>query len=258
MSESLHLSLVQADLVWEYPQANRDMLSNLLLNTTKTDLIILPEMFSSGFTMNPKAVAEKSDGPSVRWMLETAREKQAAVTGSIVIEEDDKYYNRLYFVTPEEKVYTYNKKHLFTLAGEHKVYSPGQSQLILNYKGWKICPLVCYDLRFPVWSRNTADYDLLLYVANWPQVRTFAWDRLLCARAIENLSYVAGVNRVGTDGNGHPYTGHSAVYDGLGKEVLSPQQNHQGVFSALLEKTPLEDLRSKLRFLDDRDEFVIK
>lgn len=258
MSETLRISLVQANLVWEHPQANLDLLSKLLEDTTETDLIILPEMFSTGFTMQAQAVAEKPDGLSVNWMLEIARKKKAAVTGSLVIEEGGAYYNRLFFITPEEKIYTYNKKHLFTLAGEHRIYTPGKNRLVVDYNGWRICPLVCYDLRFPVWARNTENYDLLIYVANWPQIRVFVWDRLLCARAIENMSYVAGVNRVGTDGNGHPYTGHSAVYDGLGQEILPVQIDRQGVFSVTLEKTHLDGLRSKLRFLDDRDAFEVK
>lgn len=258
MSETLRISLVQADLIWEHPQANLDLLSKLLENTTETDLIILPEMFSTGFTMQAQAVAEKPDGLSVNWMLEIAKKKKAAVTGSLVIEEDGAYFNRLFFITPDGKIYTYNKKHLFTLAGEHRIYTPGNNRLVVDYNGWRICPLVCYDLRFPVWARNTENYDLLIYVANWPQVRVFAWDRLLCARAIENMSYVAGVNRVGSDGNGHPYTGHSAVYDGLGQDILPVQINQQGVFSVTLKKTPLAALRSKLRFLDDRDSYEFK
>lgn len=257
MSETLNISLVQADLIWEKPRENRELLSAMLQDISTTQLIVLPEMFSSGFTMNPKAVAETPDGPSVKWMLEVAKKKKAAVCGSLVIEENQSYYNRLYFVAPDGKINTYNKKHLFTLAGEHQVYSPGRERLLVNYLGWKICPLICYDLRFPVWARNTDDYDLLLYVANWPQVRVFAWDTLLSARAIENLSYVAGVNRVGTDGNGHPYTGHSAVYDALGQAVLPSQKGHTGVFSVTLSKEHLNQTRNKLRFLDDRERFIL-
>lgn len=252
----LHIALIQADLHWENPAANLAMFTEMMSNVQDVDLIILPEMFSSGFTMHPKTVAETMNGKSVSWMRETAQKKNMALTGSLVIEENGKYYNRLLFVKPNGSLEKYDKKHLFTLAGEDAVYTAGTDRLLVDYLGWRICPMVCYDLRFPIWARNTVDYDLLIYVANWPKVRVFAWDTLLSARAIENMAYVAGVNRVGNDGNGHPYVGHSAVYDVLGKDVLPKITNKKGVYFATLNKNELENTRKKLRFLDDRDDFT--
>ncbi|MBU2526974.1 MAG: amidohydrolase [Bacteroidetes bacterium] len=252
----LHIALIQADLHWENPATNLAMFTDLINDVHHVDLMILPEMFSSGFTMHPESVAETMDGKSVSWMRETAQKKKIALTGSLVIEENGNYYNRLLFVKPNGTIEKYDKKHLFTLAGEDVVYTAGTDRLILDYLGWHICPMVCYDLRFPVWARNTADYDLLIYVANWPKVRVYAWDTLLAARAIENMSYVAGVNRVGKDGNGHPYVGHSAVYDMLGKGVLPKISGKKDVYFVTLNKKELESARKKLRFLDDRDHFT--
>ena len=258
MAEKLTTALVQSDLDWEDPEANRIRLQQLLQPISReVDLIILPEMFPTGFSMNASVLAEPPVGPSLEWMREMAFLKEAAVTGSVIVEEDGKYYNRLYFVFPDGSYKKYDKRHTFTLAGEHEVYESGTERLVLLYKGWKICPLVCYDLRFPVWSRNTEDYDLLLYVANWPAVRVLAWDTLLKARAIENLSYCIGVNRVGTDGNGHPYTGHSAVYDCLGKQISTPDFEKEFVEEVVLDKSHVDETRAKLKFLQDRDRFSL-
>lgn len=220
------------------------------------DLIVLPEMFSSGFTMNPKAVAENMEGETVLWLQHLAKAKNAAITGSLVIEENGNYYNRLLFVFPDGKMKTYDKRHLFTLAGEHQFYTAGKDKLIVEYKGFKICPLVCYDLRFPVFSRNTEDYDLLVYLANWPKIRTNAWDILLKARAVENMCYTIGVNRIGTDANNHEYIGHSQAVDFLGDYVLEPKET-EGVFIIQLDKEKLLETRKKLAFLKDRDKFKI-
>ena len=259
MAENLVTAILQADLVWEDPAANlKEFQSKIEGLSSKVDLIILPEMFPTGFSMNAAALAEPSEGKSLQWMREMAGLKDAAVTGSVITEEKGKFYNRLFFVFPDGSYKTYDKRHTFTLAGEHEVYESGQERLIVEYKGWRICPLICYDLRFPVWARNTEDYDLLLYVANWPAVRIVAWDTLLKARAIENLAYCIGVNRVGTDGNNHPYVGHSAVYDCLGAMITTPDFESEFQQEVVLSKSHVKETREKLRFLQDRDTFDIK
>lgn len=207
--------------------------------------------------MNPSEVAETMKGDTVLWMKELASKKQSAITGSLVIKEDGNYYNRLLFVHPNGTTETYDKRHTFTLAGEDKVYSAGTEKLIVDYKGWKICPLICYDLRFPVWARNVENYHVLIYVANWPKVRISAWDALLIARAIENMSYCIGVNRVGLDGNNHEYSGHSAAYDVLGQRLDTIPYNQEAIEIITLKKEELETYRSKLNFLEDRDSFSL-
>lgn len=253
---SLHITLVQTPIVWENPEENRNVLSNKInAITTATDLVILPEMFTTGFTMNPSKIA-KSEGEKTRnWMQTIAKSKQIAITGSILFYENNTFYNRLFFVYPNGTYETYNKKHTFTLAGEDKVYKAGTKKLIVDYKGFKICPLICYDLRFPVWARNTEDYDILLYVANWPKQRVTAWDTLLKARAIENMSYCIGVNRVGTDNSGYEYTGHSAAYDVLGNQICFSNDNE--ILHTTINKQHIIDMRNKLKFLDDRDTFTL-
>ena len=252
----MKISIIQTALAWEDAPANRAAFTQKINSITETDLIVLPEMYASGFTMNPSAVAEKMDGDTITWMQQMAMAKKCAITGSLVIEEDGNYYNRLLFVLPNGEIKSYNKRHLFSYAGEHEFYTAGTEKLIVNYKGWKICPLVCYDLRFPVFARNAEDYDLLLYVANWPQVRTLAWDTLLRARAIENLSYTIGVNRIGLDGNNHAYAGHSQVIDALGNYIIEPFENDT-VITVELDKQALHDTRSKFAFLNDRDNFSL-
>lgn len=222
----------------------------------EVDLIVLPEMFSSGFTMNPKAVAETMNGETIAWLQHLAKAKDCAITGSLVIEENGKYYNRLVFVYPNGELKTYDKRHLFTLAGEDKVYTAGKEKLIIEYKGFRICPLICYDLRFPVFARNVEDYDVLIYVANWPKPRINAWDILLKARAVENMSYAIGVNRIGMDENELEYVGHSQTVDFLGNYLLEPQET-DSVFIVELDKEKLLETRSKLAFLKDKDSFKL-
>lgn len=259
MAEKLRTAILQANLVWENSAANREQFQRKIEQLSSgIDLIILPEMFTTGFSMNAKPLAEPPKGPSFKWMQEMAALKNAAITGSIIIVENDIYYNRLFFVFPDGSFEKYDKRHTFTLAKEHETYTGGKERLIVSYKGWKICPLVCYDLRFPVWSRNTEDYDLLLYVANWPKIRVVAWDTLLKARAIENLSYCIGVNRVGEDGNGHPYPGHSSVYDSLGKPLAETGREEEFQQEIELDKSHLNEVREKLKFLQDRDSFILK
>ncbi len=259
MSKSLNTALLQVDLKWEDPQANRSLFSKeIKALSDEIDLIILPEMFTTGFSMNAEKLAERNDGLSFNWMREMAILKNAAVTGSLIITEDGNYYNRLFFVFPDGSYKTYDKRHTFTLAKEDKTYSAGKERLIVEYKGWRICPLICYDLRFPVWSRNTEDYDLLIYVANWPNKRVAAWDALLKARAIENMSYCIGINRTGIDGDGHDYSGHSAVYDCLGENLTGENREMPFVEEISLDKDHLEKTRKQLKFLQDRDEFTLK
>lgn len=255
--EVLKVALVQADLAWEEAEKNREMFDRWLnALDTDTDLVILPEMFTSGFTMHPERVYESSDGTTVVWLKVLAARYRMAIAGSVVIREEGKYRNRFLFVHPDGRVDHYDKKHAFTFAGEHKAYVAGERRVLITYKGWKIFPQVCYDLRFPVFSRNDMDYDLLVYVANWPVMRIDAWDALLKARAIENMAYCIGVNRIGEDGNGYQYPGHSAAYDVLGRPLVHTQK--EGVVYARLEKDPLRKAREKLGFLKDRDRFDLK
>jgi predicted amidohydrolase len=259
MQNQLKIALIQSDLVWENPEHNRENFTQKIENISEeVDLIILPEMFATGFTMNAEKVAESMDGDTVSWMQTMARNVNTAVVGSLVIKENGNYYNRLLFVEASGYISTYNKRHTFTLVGENKVYTAGTEKVIINYKGWKICPLVCYDLRFPVWSRNIADYDILLYVANWPKPRVSAWDILLKARAIENMSYCIGVNRVGVDGVNSEYSGHSACYDVLGNVMTCFEPFKEQIEIVVLEKRHIEAYRNKLKFLDDRDAFSIQ
>jgi omega-amidase len=253
----MKIALIQTALAWENPIENRSHLSQKIMGFMEdVDLIVLPEMFSSGFTMNSKTVAETMEGETVSWLQHLAKARGCAITGSLVIVENGNFYNRLVFVFPNGEIKTYDKHHLFTLAGEDKVYTAGTEKLIVEYKGFKICPLVCYDLRFPVFSRNVEDYDLLLYVANWPKPRVNAWDILLKARAVENMCYLIGVNRIGTDNNNLEYVGHSQAVDFLGNYILEPQES-DGVFIFEIDKEKMLETRSKLAFLNDKDDFEI-
>ncbi len=259
MQSQLKIVLVQANLVWQNPEQNRiQFVKKINAIKENVDLIVLPEMFTTGFSLQPKGIAESMKGETVEWMQKIALEKNAAIAGSIIISEDGKYYNRFLFVHPSGEINKYDKRHLFTLAGEDKVYTSGKEKLIVNYKGWKICPLVCYDLRFPVWARNVEDYDVLLYVANWPKPRIAAWDTLLKARAIENLSYTIGVNRVGLDENNLEYSGHSVGYDGLGKKLTHIKTNIEDKAIITLNKKHIAEVRNKLNFLNDKDTFKIQ
>ena len=254
----MKIALVQTSLAWENPIENRSHLAQKITGFMEdVDLIVLPEMFSSGFTMNPKAVAETMQGETIAWLQHLAKAKDCAITGSLVIEENGNYYNRLVFVFPTGEIKTYDKRHLFSLAGENECYTAGKEKWIIEYRGYKICPLICYDLRFPVFSRNVENYDVLLYVANWPKPRVNAWDILLKARAVENMCYTIGVNRIGKDKNHHEYVGHTQVIDFLGEYVLEPQEA-DAVFIVELNKAKLLETRKKLAFLKDKDDFEIQ
>ena len=259
MENELNVVGIQADLFWEDSEKNLTYFEqeiNKLSNDV--NLIVLPEMFTSGFTMNPENAAETMDGKSVSWMKHMAKEQNAALVGSLVISENNNYYNRLLFVHPNGNIDSYDKRHSFTLAGEHEAYTSGNKKLIVDYLGWKICPLICYDLRFPVWARNSEDYDILIYIANWPVTRIKAWDTLLKARAIENMSYTIGVNRCGKDANNYEYSGNSLIVDYLGNELSALEANEIGNIKAILKKNEQEKVRTKLGFLNDKDSFTIE
>lgn len=259
MQDSLKIALIQADLVWENPSKNRENFTKKIESIVDdVDVVVLPEMFSTGFTMNPEKIAEPMHGETVNWMKQLASKKDTAIVGSLVIIEHNKFYNRLLFVEPNGQIMYYDKRHTFTLVGEEKVYTAGDKKVILDYKGWKICPLICYDLRFPVWARNSEDYHVLLYVANWPTPRVFAWDALLKARAIENMSYCIGVNRVGIDGLNSKYSGHSAVYNVLGESISTIKPNTEHIEVVTLEKHHVSAYRKKFKFLNDRDAFIFQ
>ncbi|MBK9222449.1 MAG: nitrilase family protein [Saprospiraceae bacterium] len=253
----LRITLCQSDIIWEQAEANCLHLDLLFDNLKKdeTDLIILPEMFLTGFSMNSKLLAEPILGPGFQWMKKLAQMKNAAVTGSLIIEEEGKFYNRLLWIEPEKEMPEfYNKKHLFTLAGEQNHYNSGNQKLIVSYKDWKISFFICYDLRFPVWSRNTDAVDLIIYVANFPERREQAWNCLLPARAIENQCYVAGVNRVGLDENDIKYRGDSAVYNFEGSKILDLEDREQWLTSTL-DSQSLKVYKRAYPFLKDRDLF---
>ncbi|EDP98318.1 amidohydrolase [Kordia algicida OT-1] len=257
-NQELKIALIQTNLIWEDPLQNRIQLAEKINAITEmVDMMVLPEMFTSGFTMNPENVAETMEGETISWIKKLAKAKNTAITGSLVISENGNYYNRSVFVLPSGEIETYDKKHTFTLAGEHKVYKAGTEKNIIHYKGWKICPLICYDLRFPVWARNVENYDVLIYVANWPKPRVNAWDALLKARAIENMSYCIGVNRVGLDANSHEYCGHSAAYDVLGEKLTNITPSKEETEIVTLTKTHIATYRNKLKFLDDKDVFSL-
>ncbi|WP_299127864.1 amidohydrolase [uncultured Winogradskyella sp.] len=258
MPNTLTVALIQTSLAWENPTENRRLLSDKINSVADdVDLFVLPEMFTSGFTMNASLVAETMQGDTLLWLKNLAEEKQAAIMGSLVITENARFYNRLVCVEPTGKVHQYDKRHTFTLAGEDKVYKAGSKKIIFDYKGFKICPLICYDLRFPVWARNIENYDLLVYAANWPKVRVNAWDALLQARAIENMCYCIGVNRVGLDGNNYEYSGHSAVFDVLGNRLDSIASGKETIETITLEQSHITKYRNKLGFLKDKDNFTL-
>jgi omega-amidase len=256
MAEILNIALVQTHLFWEQPEKNRNHISELIRGIDSgVDLILLPEMFTTGFTMHPGNIDKAEGLKTLDWMRKLATEKNSAICGSIVFNENDAYYNRLFFVEAN-KVSIYDKRHTFTLAGESDVYTAGSVKTIIDFKGFKICPLICYDLRFPVWSRNVTSYDVLIYLANWPKPRINAWDILLKARAIENMAYCVGVNRIGTDKIGHEYPGHSGVYNALGEMMFFSNKPEIGY--ATLDKKHSTATREKLKFLEDQDRFTLK
>ncbi len=255
----LNLCLVQGDLLWEDIEANLIAFDKKLDKVSEeSDIIILPEMFTTGFTMNAAALAEEPDGRTLEWMRGRARKNRADIVGSFITVDGGRFYNRLHWVTPGGKVFIYDKRHLFRMAGEHKIYSGGHQKLIVEKNGWKIAPFICYDLRFPVWSRvREKEADMLLYIANWPERRASHWRLLLRARAVENQAYVAGVNRGGTDGLGIAYRGESAVFDPLGKALTATADEGEALLYARLSRAAQERYREKFPVWKDADNFKI-
>ena len=261
--QDLSITLIQTPLHWQDKGANLAMLEEKIWQiSAPTDLIILPEMFNTGFSMEAEKMAEPMNLHTFKWMKQMAEQKKAVVTGSYIVSDHGSYFNRLIWMQPDGEYFTYDKRHLFRMANEDAHYDPGTSELIVNWKGWRIKPLICYDLRFPVWCRNRGKqeemaYDLVFFVANWPAVRVAAWDTLLQARAIENLAYSIGVNRIGDDGNGIPHNGHSAVYSPKGESIYFAD-NREEIQTLKLSKSDLGIFREKFPAYLDADDFEIK
>jgi omega-amidase len=258
MNSHLRVTLVQSDIAWQDPGANRRRLAGHFRGLAgHTDLILLPEMFSTGFSMDAEGLAEPMDGPTIGWMREEAAAMGCVIAGSVIVRDQGRHYNRLVWARPDGTLEHYDKRHLFRMAGEHEHYAAGGARLTVELKGWRVCPLICYDLRFPVWSRGRGDFDLLLYVANWPARRAHAWSALLRARAIENLCYVAAVNRIGRDGNGASYAGDSVALDFLG-QPLSSEGGGDRVETAVLDLQSLCSYRESFPAHLDADAFELK
>lgn len=255
-SSALRIGLAQYNITWENPQANIQHLQGMIHSEDHVDLLLLPEMWSTGFTMNPETNAEHSPGPALSWMIEQAQKSNFLIGGSISVEDNGRFFNRFYFVHPDGHFESYDKRHLFSYGKEDQHYTSGNSRLVVEIKGWKIMPIVCYDLRFPVWCRNNIGYDLIVVVANWPTPRIHHWDTLLKARAIENQSYLAAVNRIGSDGNGLHYPGHSSIYD-MGGSALVEMKDTEGIGVLDLDKEALTHYRDHFRFLQDQDPFTV-
>ena len=258
--ENLKITVFQGYLFWENIDKNLQNISLRLLNIReKTDLIILPEMFTTGFTMNAKALAEPMNGKTMLWMHKTAQQYECVVTGSVIIKENNGYYNRLIWMKPDGSFEQYDKKHLFALGKEHDTYTPGTQKLIVELKGWKICPMICYDLRFPVWLRNEPGnlYDLLIFVANWPERRALHWRALIAARAIENQAYVIGVNRVGHDGNEVYHSGDSTCISPNG-DVVYYKRDDEDLYTFSINGDETEKIRRAMPFLKDADHFSLE
>jgi len=255
--QDLKVTIVQSDLVWENPKANRKNFTKLFKEiNVKTDLVVLPEMFSTGFSMNAKKLAEPSYSTTEKWMASQAAKLNCTITGSIMVKDKGKFYNRLVWMPPTGVPKYYDKRHLFSFAKEDKTFTQGKERLIVKIKGWKVCPQICYDLRFPVWSRNTSNYDLLLYIANWPVARINAWNTLLTARSIENQCYTVGVNRIGTDKNKIAYNGNSAIIDYKGNPMVRIADS-PFVYTMTLNRKSLHDFRAKFPALLDKDKFEV-
>ncbi len=265
--QPLRVSILQTTIEWESPSSNRTRIGQLLDGVPSgTHLVVLPEMFSTGFSMNPRSLAEEMSGETVEWMKRLSSEKRFILTGSFMAREEDRFYNRLMWVLPDGKTGQYDKRHLFAYAGEDQHYTAGQKRLIASVNGWPINLQICYDLRFPVWSRQRStydedgqfqpEYDVLIYVANWPERRAEAWKTLLRARAIENQCYVIGVNRIGVDGNGINHSGDSMIIDPIG-DILYTCADRDELYSFTLDPSHLQDTRARFPFLRDSDGFMI-
>ena len=258
MNNNLAVTIIQFDIIWENKEQNLKYINNILDNNkTNTDIIILPEMFTTGFTMNVKQLAENMNGDTIKWLNEKSQKLNSVIIGSIIINDNNKYFNRLLCVFPNGNILYYDKRHLFRMGNEQEYYAHGLKKLIIDIKGWKIRPLICYDLRFPVWSRNCNDYDLLIYIANWPSSRNEVWEKLLYARAIENQSYAIGVNRIGKDGMNINYSGNSMIIDPKGNIISQINLKENIIFTYTLSKSNLVKFREKFPAYLDADKFKI-
>lgn len=256
--KNLRVSLVQFEVIWENPVANRSKLNELINRLDgKTDLIVLPEMFTTGFSMHARELAETMAGESLNWMLDQSKAHQAALAGSMIVKEDENYFNRFIFVTPTGEIFYYDKRHLFSIGEEHLYFSNGNKKVIINFMGWRIALMVCYDLRFPVWCRSIHEADLIIFVANWPQARQHVWQALTKARAIENQLYVAGVNRTGMDGSGINYAGESMLIDPKGSILLDLENKLEAIETCDLSLKELNRFRDKFPVGRDADSFEI-
>lgn len=254
----LSLALLQFDIVWEDVDANLKKIESHIERLQEVDLLLLPEMFSTGFTMQPEKFGERNANEVVSWMRRWSEKKQMAICGSLCVEDSGKFFNRLFIFDKGDLQLTYDKRHLFSLAGEEIVYNPGTDAKTWSFKTWRIRPFICYDLRFPVWSRNTDEIDLYLYVANWPERRIEAWEKLLQARAIENMAFVAAVNRVGEDGNEIAHNGASQVVNSLGRVIKRMADNEEGILKVDISRTESLKVRERFGFLKDRDAFILQ
>ncbi len=261
----MKVTYIQTQLHWEDREKNLSHFDTLLHSIKEeTQLILLPEMFTTGFSMNPKKTAEPANGTTLKWMQQKAKEKNAVICGSVAVKDRENYFNRLFWVQPNGEFLTYNKRHLFSMGQENEHFKAGAKKLITSYEAWNFCPLVCYDLRFPVWSRNKFNsktggwnYDVLIYVANWPEARVYPWKQLLIARAIENQCYVIGVNRIGKDGNGISHAGESLVIDPKGTVISQPNTHLECVETIALDRSLLDEFRTAFPVGRDADEFSV-
>ncbi len=255
---NLYVSCIQADLVWENIDQNLELFNEKLNQLpNESEIVVLPEMFTTGFSMNSVDLAESMDGKSFHWMKEKARNLHKIIIGSVIIEENNKFYNRCITMFPDGKYYAYDKGHLFRMEKEHEDFTKGESKTIFKHNGWRICTLICYDLRFPVWSRNNNDYDLLIYIASWPESRREVWNTLLKARAIENQSYVIGVNRIGKDGEGISYSGDTVIIDSKGRIIKKAEDYKEEIINANLSLDELNQFREKFPVFLDADKFKL-
>lgn len=262
--KSLKISALQLNLIWHNAESNRSHIESFLEATqAKGDLIVLPEMFTTGFSMDPSGIAERRNGPTLAWMQKMAQKHEASLLGSVIIADGERYHNRALLVDKDGLQAEYDKRHGFSLAGEDEVFTAGNKMVVANVAGWKVCLQICYDLRFPAFVRNKVDpegsytYDLLVYVANWPATRVHHWESLLQARAIENQAYVVGVNRVGEDGNGLHYSGSSMIIDPMG-DIKAKASGGEAILESDLDADNLAKIRTKFPFLKDADDFELK
>ena len=257
MKKTLGITAIQTHLYWKERDKNIAHFNNLIHQIDNTDIILLPELFNTAFSISDSNLAEEMNGKTISWMKLKSDEKSCAISGTLLIKENNKIYNRLVWISKNGTIYTYDKCHLFSLIKEEKYITKGEKRIIIEEQGWKFCPLICYDLRFPVFSRNDIDYDVLIYLASWPVKRIDAWSTLLKARAIENQCYTIGVNRIGEDGNGVLFNGNSKFFDAFGKELCSANENQEKTLQAEICRETLKLQRRQMNFLKDRDTFTI-